>query len=298
MVQQRLRAVFANLFQVDPARLSPTATPDEIDGWDSFGHLALVEALQGESRVEFEIEDIAQMDNLEAIESILRLRGPGRRELCGPAARGQGRRPARVDHLDAEHSYRELSAAVSRGDVPGGLRRRPRRVRRRRRRELDVLVAAYLGAMQAGASPFPSRRPHAHRLPRHRGADPDALRFRGSACAGLREMAAERRHVVLDDAGPASFGAASIWTLDELCWSGTRTPARGGGGDTAALLFSSGSTGKPRGWCSRTALHRQHRVHRPGDRLGEGDRAMAVLPFHYSFGASCCKRTWPAAARW
>ena len=42
MVQQRLRAVFANLFQVDPARLSPTATPDEIDGWDSFGHLALV----------------------------------------------------------------------------------------------------------------------------------------------------------------------------------------------------------------------------------------------------------------
>jgi len=77
MVQQRLRAVFANLFQVDPARLSPTAAPDEIDGWDSFGHLALVEALQGEFRVEFEIEDIAQMDNLEAIESILRLRGAG-----------------------------------------------------------------------------------------------------------------------------------------------------------------------------------------------------------------------------
>jgi len=36
-----------------------------------------VEALQGEFRVEFEIEDIAQMDNLEAIESILHLRGAG-----------------------------------------------------------------------------------------------------------------------------------------------------------------------------------------------------------------------------
>lgn len=77
MVQQRLRAVFANLFLVDLAQLSPTASPAEIEGWDSFGHLALVEALQGEFRVEFEIEDIAQMDDLEAIESILRLRGAG-----------------------------------------------------------------------------------------------------------------------------------------------------------------------------------------------------------------------------
>jgi acyl carrier protein len=77
MVQQRLRAVFANLFQVDLAQLSPIVSPAEIEGWDSFGHLALVEALQGEFRVEFEIEDIAQMDNLEAIESILRRRGAG-----------------------------------------------------------------------------------------------------------------------------------------------------------------------------------------------------------------------------
>jgi len=78
MLERRLRAVFANVFQVDPAQLSPTVSPAEIEGWDSFGHLALVEALQGEFRVEFEIEDIAQMDNLEAIESILRLRGAGK----------------------------------------------------------------------------------------------------------------------------------------------------------------------------------------------------------------------------
>ena len=75
MVQQRLRAVFADVFQMDVAQLSLTASPADVEGWDSFGHLALVEALQGEFRVEFELEDIAQMDNLEAIESILRLRG-------------------------------------------------------------------------------------------------------------------------------------------------------------------------------------------------------------------------------
>jgi acyl carrier protein len=77
MVQQRIRAVFAQVFQVDPAQLPPTASPAEIEGWDSFGHLALVEALQVEFSVQFELEDIARMDNLEAIEDVLRLRGAG-----------------------------------------------------------------------------------------------------------------------------------------------------------------------------------------------------------------------------
>jgi len=74
--------------------------------------------------------------------------------------------------------------------------------------------------------------------------------------------------------------------LDELCWSGTRTPARGAAAIPRAAL--------------QLGLHRQaarvvlsHRnfiantesiVQAIG--LGEGDRAMAVLPFHYSFGAS------------
>lgn len=78
MVQQRIKAVFAQVFQVDPVGLPATASPAEIEAWDSFGHLALVEALQEEFKVEFELEDIAQMDSLATIEEILRLRGAGR----------------------------------------------------------------------------------------------------------------------------------------------------------------------------------------------------------------------------
>ena len=77
MVQERIKAVFAQVFRVDAAQLPPAASPSEIEGWDSFGHLALVEALQNEFRVEFELEDIAEMDNLEAIEDVLRRRGAG-----------------------------------------------------------------------------------------------------------------------------------------------------------------------------------------------------------------------------
>ncbi|TMA85626.1 MAG: acyl carrier protein [Deltaproteobacteria bacterium] len=75
MVQQRIKAVLAEVFQIDPATLAPTASPADIEGWDSFGHLALVEALQTEFRVQFQVEDIARMESLGAIEQILLRRG-------------------------------------------------------------------------------------------------------------------------------------------------------------------------------------------------------------------------------
>jgi acyl carrier protein len=77
MVQERIKAVLAQVFQVDPTQVPAGASPAEIDAWDSFGHLALVEALQSEFRVEFELEDIARMDNLDTIEEIIRRRGAG-----------------------------------------------------------------------------------------------------------------------------------------------------------------------------------------------------------------------------
>ena len=77
MVQERIKAVFAQVFQVDPAALPAEVSPADIAAWDSFGHLALVEALQQEFKIEFKLEDIAQMDKLSAIEEILRRRGAG-----------------------------------------------------------------------------------------------------------------------------------------------------------------------------------------------------------------------------
>lgn len=75
MVQKRIKAVLAEVFQIDPAKLAPTASPADVEGWDSFGHLALVEALQAEFRVQLQVEDIARMVNLVAIEEILLRRG-------------------------------------------------------------------------------------------------------------------------------------------------------------------------------------------------------------------------------
>jgi acyl carrier protein len=72
---ERIRRVFAEVFQCDPAVVVESSSPAEIDGWDSFGHLALVDALQSEFKVTFETGDIAQLDSVGQIQRILALRG-------------------------------------------------------------------------------------------------------------------------------------------------------------------------------------------------------------------------------
>ena len=75
MIGERIRMVFAQVFQVDAAQLAPGSSPESVEGWDSFGHIALVEALQDELQVRFELEDIAQMETLARIEEIAVRRG-------------------------------------------------------------------------------------------------------------------------------------------------------------------------------------------------------------------------------
>ena len=67
--------VFATVFKVDPAVLDESASPYSIDGWDSFGHLALLDALQAAYNITFELTDIAEMDTLGRVKQVLAKRG-------------------------------------------------------------------------------------------------------------------------------------------------------------------------------------------------------------------------------
>lgn len=198
-------------------------------------------------------------------------------------------RPALIT-LDAEHSYRELSSAVSsvatflvrsgaeRGECVGIVAENS-----------FFWVAAWLGVMQAGCVAVPVS-PGLTPADCRSVAEQTRMRFAfvekrmAAACAKWLLNAAQ---VVLDEPGSAPFESASIWTLHELLSTSARMPSRGGGEDLAALLFSSGSTGKPRG----VMLSHRNFIANTGsivDAIGlrADDRAMAVLPFHYCFGAS------------
>jgi acyl-CoA synthetase (AMP-forming)/AMP-acid ligase II len=204
------------------------------------------------------------------------------------AGRDEGR-PALIT-LEAQHSYRELSAAVravtaflvrsgaERGDCVGIVGDNS-----------FFWVAAYLGAMRAGcvAVPVASGLTAADC---RAVAEQTRMRFafveRRMAVACARWLL-QPAHVVLDEPGPAPFEGAAICTLGEILDTAATSVPRGGGDDLAALLFSSGSTGKPRG----VMLSHRNFIANTGSiveaiGLRECDRAMAVLPFHYSFGAS------------
>ena len=52
------------VFQISPELVSDSLSPEGVRGWDSLGHMRLVMALQEESGVEFEVDDIMRMENV------------------------------------------------------------------------------------------------------------------------------------------------------------------------------------------------------------------------------------------
>ena len=74
-MQRPVEEVFANVFQVDAKALDESASPYSIESWDSFGHLALLDALQAAYGITFEISDIAEMDTLGRVKQVLIRRG-------------------------------------------------------------------------------------------------------------------------------------------------------------------------------------------------------------------------------
>lgn len=70
-VADRVRALAANIFQMDLAQVSLETSPDTIPAWDSLQHLNLVLALEQEFDVQFTPEEIEQLLSVDLIASLL-----------------------------------------------------------------------------------------------------------------------------------------------------------------------------------------------------------------------------------
>jgi acyl carrier protein len=57
-VTQRLTEVFRNTFGDDAIVLAPAMTADDIEGWDSVTHIALIYAVEDEFGVKFSTRDL------------------------------------------------------------------------------------------------------------------------------------------------------------------------------------------------------------------------------------------------
>ena len=67
----RVRATASDVLQVPADQLTPESSPESIEAWDSIHHLNLILAFEQEFGVQFEPEEIDQMNNFGRILDVL-----------------------------------------------------------------------------------------------------------------------------------------------------------------------------------------------------------------------------------
>ncbi|MBZ0252747.1 MAG: acyl carrier protein [Candidatus Methylomirabilis sp.] len=74
-VQDKVANVFKDVFAFDPAKFTSKLTPQDVKKWDSVGHMAMVAALETDFGIQFEVDEIMEMVNVEAVLKTLEKKG-------------------------------------------------------------------------------------------------------------------------------------------------------------------------------------------------------------------------------
>jgi acyl carrier protein len=72
--ERRLSSIFAAVFGLPQDRIHPDLGPDQVERWDSLGHVMLVAAIQEEFLIEFEVDEIMEFTTFQAILSAVESR--------------------------------------------------------------------------------------------------------------------------------------------------------------------------------------------------------------------------------
>jgi len=70
-MEKQIKSLVSDLFDVDVKSLSLKSSPDDIEKWDSLGHMNLVAALEEEFEIELSDEDIDDMANIALVINIV-----------------------------------------------------------------------------------------------------------------------------------------------------------------------------------------------------------------------------------
>ena len=192
--------------------------------------------------------------------------------------------------LKADHTYGDLRRAT--GQVVRYLTKGNSRPGDRVLIAADnslLWVAAYLGSMAAGrvAAPLPASI-SAPELASVRAITEARIAFVQAAALARNEAGFAGMDVITERRAQPAPSIASQCALPDLEAADQEWPDTiGAGHDLAALMFTSGSTGQPRGvMISHANLIANTESIIDYLRLTKDDRIMAVLPFYYCFGAS------------
>jgi acyl carrier protein len=67
----RVRGIAADVLEVPLTQVTPDSSPETLETWDSVHHLNLVLALEQEFNLQFEPEEIDQLDNVGEIVTVI-----------------------------------------------------------------------------------------------------------------------------------------------------------------------------------------------------------------------------------
>lgn len=72
---QRVGKAFSEAFGVPAETITAQTTPQDVQKWDSIGHMNLVAAMESEFGLQFEVDEIMEMATVAKILEILEKRG-------------------------------------------------------------------------------------------------------------------------------------------------------------------------------------------------------------------------------
>lgn len=74
-VPSSLRDIFADTLEIAPEEVTPELDTETAENWDSFRHLQLILAIEGEYGVQFDPQQIPELTTVSRIQKILEDKG-------------------------------------------------------------------------------------------------------------------------------------------------------------------------------------------------------------------------------
>ncbi len=73
-VLPRVQKAFSSAFEVEPASITINTVPADVNAWDSMGHVTLASSLEQEFNLNFDVDELMEMENVREIVRIVQLK--------------------------------------------------------------------------------------------------------------------------------------------------------------------------------------------------------------------------------
>ena len=74
-VPSSLRDILADILEISPEEVTPDLSTGTVDSWDSFRHLQVILAVEGEYGVQFDPQQIPELTSVSSLQSELEKKG-------------------------------------------------------------------------------------------------------------------------------------------------------------------------------------------------------------------------------